>query len=131
MPSISKRLSSLALACAVLASLLFGAAPGFAADDATAGQHLFTQRCAACHGTRPGENKIGPTLEGVFGHLSGSAPSFRYSPALKKAQLTWDAATLDKWLQNPSGLVHGTTMFATVASASDRQDLIAYLKTLH
>jgi cytochrome c len=129
--STSNRPSNLALACAVLAALLLGAAPGFAADDATAGQHLFTQRCAACHGTRPGENKIGPTLEGAFGHESGSVPGFRYSPGLKRAQLTWDAATLDKWLQNPSGLVHGTTMFASVAGASDRQNLIAYLKTLH
>ncbi len=55
---------------------------------------------------------------------------FRYSPALKNAHLTWDSATLDEWLANPSGLVHGTTMFANVPSSTDRQNLIAYLKTL-
>jgi cytochrome c2 len=55
---------------------------------------------------------------------------FKYSPALKAAHLTWDSATLDKWLQNPSGLVHGTTMAVSVPSGTDRQNLIAYLKTL-
>ena len=101
-----------------------------AAEDAAAGQHLFAARCASCHGTKPGETKIGPTLAGVFGHESGSVAGFKYSPALEKALLTWDAATLDKWLQGPPRLVHGTTMFASVASAADRQNLIAYLKTL-
>ena len=73
---------------------------------------------------------MGPTLAGVFGQASGSAADFKYSPALKNAHLTWNSATLDKWLQNPSGLVHGTTMFVSVPSSTDRQNLIAYLKSL-
>ena len=102
----------------------------FGAEDPVAGQHDFAVRCASCHGTTVGEKKIGPTLAGVFGRASGSVAGFRYSPALKNAHLTWDSATLDKWLVNPSGLVHGTTMFVSVPSSTDRQNLIAYLKTL-
>jgi len=44
--------------------------------------------------------------------------------------VTWDDATLDKWLQNPSGLVRGTTMFASVRAATIARISSAYLKTL-
>jgi cytochrome c2 len=102
----------------------------FGAEDPVAGQHVFAVRCVSCHGTTVGEKKMGPTLAGVFGHASGSVADFRYSPALKNAHLTWDDTTLGKWLANPSGLVRGTTMFVNVPSGTDRQNLIAYLKTL-
>ena len=87
-------------------------------------------RCAGCHSTQAGQNKIGPSLAGVFGRTSGAVPGYNYSAALKTAHLTWDAQTLDKFLKNPSGLVHGTKMFATVPDADTRQRLIAYLKSL-
>ena len=87
-------------------------------------------RCAGCHSTQARQNKIGPSLAGVFGRTSGSVPGYNYSAALKNAHLTWDAQTLDKFLQNPGGLVHGTKMFATVPDADTRQRIIAYLKSL-
>jgi cytochrome c len=87
-------------------------------------------RCAGCHSTQAGQNKIGPSLAGVFGQPSGSVPGYNYSAALKNAHLTWDARTLDKFLQNPGGLVHGTKMFASVPDADARQRVIAYLKSL-
>jgi len=115
----------------VAALILATPAPrAFAAEDSAAGQKTFAVRCASCHGTKPGEKKPGPSLAGVFGHQSGSDVGFGYSPALKNAHLAWDGATLDKWLQNPSGVVHGTTMFVNVPSSADRQNLIAYLRTL-
>jgi cytochrome c len=120
----------MAYACVAALAPVLNSTFAFGADDQAAGQHDFAVRCASCHGTKVGEKKVGPTLAGVFGHASGSAADFRYSPALKNAHLTWDSATLDKWLQNPSGLVHGTTMFVSVPSSTDRQNLIAYLKTL-
>ena len=49
---------------------------------------------------------------------------------LKNAHLTWDEQTLDKFLENPSGLVHGTKMLVTVRNADTRQRVIAYLKSL-
>jgi cytochrome c len=87
-------------------------------------------RCAGCHSTQAGQNKIGPSLAGVFGKPSGSVPRYNYSAALKNAHLTWDQQTLDKFLQNPGGVVHGTKMFATVPDADTRQRVIAYLKSL-
>ena len=87
-------------------------------------------RCAGCHSTQAGQNKVGPSLAGVFGRTSGSVPGYGYSTALKNAHLTWDEQTLDKFLQNPSGLVHGTKMFAAVPDADTRQRVIGYLKSL-
>src|SRR5207302_799233 len=75
-------------------------------------------------------NKIGPSLVGVVGRKSGSEPGYNYSPALKAANITWDQKTLDQWLQNPTGDVHGSKMFITVPNAEDRQNVIAYLETL-
>jgi cytochrome c len=87
-------------------------------------------RCAGCHSTQAGQNKIGPSLAGVFDRPSGSVPGYNYSAAMKNAHLTWDDQTLDKFLQNPGGLIHGTKMFATVPDADTRQRVIAYLKSL-
>jgi cytochrome c len=101
-----------------------------AAGDATAGQQAFAGRCAACHSTAPGENKIGPSLAGVFGRRSGSEAGYSYSPALKAASITWDEHTLNEFLANPAADVHGTKMFISVPDAADRENVIAYLKTL-
>ena len=46
------------------------------------------------------------------------------------AHVTWDNDSLDKFLGNPQGLVHGTKMFVSVPVAQQRQDIIAYLDTL-
>jgi len=87
-------------------------------------------RCAACHSTKAGENKIGPSLAGVVGSKSGSEPGYSYSPALKSANITWDEHTLDQFLANPTADIHGTKMFISVPNAADRENVIAYLQTL-
>jgi cytochrome c len=119
-----------AAASVALQILAASTMPALSAADSATGQRDFAMRCAVCHATAPGENKIGPSLVNVFGGPSGSVSGFTYSTALRSAHLTWDDATLDKWLQNPSSLVHGTTMFVNLTSSNDRQDVIAYLKTL-
>jgi len=92
------------------------------------GKLLFMQ-CQACHQLKPGAPAVlGPNLAGLIGRKSASEPGFGYSPALRKANLTWDAETLDKWLQRPGALVPGNTMaFAGIAKAEDRAALIAWL----
>ena len=121
---------AMARACVAACLLVSSAIPALSAGDPVVGEADFSTRCAACHATAAGQNKVGPSLAGVFGNASGTAPGFTYSAALKSAHVTWDDATLDKWLQSPSGLVRGTTMFASVPSGDDRQNIIAYLKTL-
>jgi cytochrome c len=116
-------------AAAAIGGLLTGSSAAQAAGDAAAGQQVFA-RCAACHSTKAGENKIGPSLAGVVGRKSGSEPGYSYSPALKAANITWDEHTLDEFLTNPTADIHGTKMFISVPNAADRQNVIAYLQTL-
>jgi cytochrome c len=119
----------LVLAAAVCASTAAIVSKAEAAGDAAAGEHVFA-RCMVCHSAKAGENKIGPSLAGVFGRKSGSAPGYNYSPALQSAGITWDEQELDKYLANPPADVHGTKMVISVPNAEDRQNVIAYLKTL-
>jgi cytochrome c len=113
-----------------MATLALGSSTGFAAGDAAAGQQVFASRCSVCHTTEPSVNKIGPSLAGVLGRKSGTEAGFDYSPALKAAAITWDENTLDRFIQNPGADVHGTKMFVSVPGNDDRQNVIAYLKTL-
>lgn len=99
-----------------------------AAGDAAKGKQVFA-KCQACHSLDAGTNKLGPSLHGVIGRTSGGVDGFRYSDAMKNAHLTWDDATLDKYLANPKTLVPGTKMvFPGLPKEEDRLAVIAYLK---
>jgi len=121
---------------AILAGLqgrLGGAEPA-TVGDARRGRTFFLQNCALCHATglagdtQPTSGQ-GPVLAGVLGRKS-AADSFNYSEALVASKLTWDAATLDRYLASPTVLVPGTTMGAAVPQAGDRADVIAFLASL-
>jgi cytochrome c len=73
---------------------------------------------------------VGPKHRGVFGRRAGSVADYAYSAALKASGLTWDSATLDHWLANPSQLVPGTKMYFKIDDAKSRADIIAYLAQL-
>jgi cytochrome c2 len=101
-----------------------------AEGNAVRGRRLFQSQCAACH-TATAENRVtGPGLAGVFGRKAAASEGFAYSEALKKSDLTWDAATLEKFFAGPTQLVPGTTMVQVVNPPSARADIIAYLNTL-
>jgi cytochrome c len=101
------------------------------AADPAAGKAVFTSTCSICHSVQPGKNMVGPSLAGVVGRKTGSVPGFRYSPANQNANLTWDEATLDKYLQSPRTTIPGTTMtYGGLKDDTKRADLIAYLATL-
>jgi cytochrome c len=118
---------------AVIASLLLaGSATAAPAADAAAGQKIFKAQCGICHSVAAGVNGIGPTLFGVVGRSAGGAPGFQYTADHKKLGVTWDAATLDKYLANPRAMVPDTSMiYAGLKDDAERADLIAYLETLH
>ena len=105
-----------------------GQTPG---GDAARGAALF-QQCAACHSVEPGLHLTGPSLAAIWNRRAGTVPRFgRYSDALKHAGITWDAATLDRWLTRPQAVVPDTTMtFAGMENAPQRADVVAYLKAL-
>jgi cytochrome c2 len=116
-------------AAATLVALSLGG-QARAAGDVTDGKKAFG-KCAICHDIRAGKHKIGPSLHGVVGQKAASAKGYRYSPAMQKVGLTWNDETLHKYLENPRKVVPGTRMaFAGVRSKKERDDLIAYLKTL-
>ncbi len=98
------------------------------AGDAERGKRFYIL-CQACHTiSAGGMNKVGPNLHGVVGRAAAQAEGFVYSEALANAGLTWDAATLNQWIARPAELVPGTTMvFAGIADAQQRADLIAYI----
>jgi cytochrome c len=111
---------------AAMALLLPAAAR--AAGDAEAGKAAFNRRCAVCHSVAEGQNKVGPSLHGVVGRASGTAPNFNYSPAMKSAGKTWDAASIDSYLQDPKAFVPGNRMIlAGIKDEAERQNIIAYL----
>ena len=96
--------------------------------DPVHGQQLFA-RCAACHTVGQTGGKVGPVLNGVVGRKAGSLAGFNYSPAMKASNLTWDPATLARFLQAPMKTVPGTKMFFPgLPDAKDQADVVAYLK---
>lgn len=97
--------------------------------DLANGQSKFAL-CRSCHTiVAGGPNMSGPNLHGLFGHKAGTHGDFNHSEALKASGITWDAASLDAWLESPRKLVPGTKMaFAGIKDAKDRADLIGYLK---
>ena len=114
----------------VFATLFLGVGTHQALADA--GQDVFADNCAVCHSPDAGTNKLGPSLFGVVGRKSGSVADYTYAPAMKNAGLTWDAATLDKYVTDPQSVVPGTKMlFPGLKSADDRKALIQYLSSLH
>jgi len=109
--------------------LLAAAGPGQAAD-VEAGKAVF-KKCALCHTTEAGKNKIGPSLFGVVGRKAASLESYNYSDAMKKYDNAWDPQTLDTYLADPRAVVPGTKMiFPGIKEEKERQDVIAYLETL-
>ncbi len=122
---------SLFLAAIASAALLLVAAPAFAQADLASGQKLFAQRCAVCHGVTAAEAKpAGPHLAGIVGRKAAAVADFKYTPAFAGLSQTWNEKTLDQFLAAPATLAPGTAMVVGVPQADDREDLIAYLKTL-
>lgn len=95
------------------------------------GEAVFKRNCTVCHTVEPGKNRIGPSLFGVLGRVSGTAPGFNYSDAMKKAASTWSEENLDKYLADPKVTIPGNKMASTgVKKDDDRKALISYLATL-
>lgn len=116
---------------ACLISLVLWTSAALAAGNAERGARAF-HVCAACHSVEAGRNLTGPSLAGVWGRKAGSLAGFgRYSPALRRSGVVWDAATLDAWIKNPAAFVpHNAMTFPGLKDAATRADLIAYLKAV-
>lgn len=114
---------------APLVFLSLAVAPAFAADEAK-GKKVFN-KCKACHTIDKPKNRLGPHLIGIVGRESGKIEGFKYSKAMKSANLVWDEKNLDAYLKKPKGFMKGTKMaFRGLKKPADRANVIAYLKSL-
>jgi cytochrome c len=97
------------------------------AADPEKGKAVFEQ-CAACHSLDATGDYDGPTLNGVIGRKAGSLEDYRYSAAMKRSDVVWDAVTLDKYVADPQAFIPGNRMaFAGIGDKTQRDDLIAFL----
>jgi cytochrome c len=74
--------------------------------------------------------KKGPVLGGVYGRKAGKVPGFTYSAPLQSLAITWDDASLDKWLTNTDSLIADNDMAFRVVNPDERADIIRYLKAV-
>lgn len=120
------------IASAIIPLALLWAGGAFAAGDPAAGQASF-KVCSACHAIGPGAvNRVGPVLNGVVGRAAGSAEGYNYSAAMKSSGLTWDEATLTRYLTSPRDVVKGNKMaFAGLKKPEDVANVIAYLNSFN
>jgi cytochrome c len=94
--------------------------------DAVQGKAVFEKRCTGCHAMAV--DREGPRLARVYGRRAGSITGFTYSAGLKNSGVTWNDATLEKWLSDPDLMVPDNNMSFSVPKAEERRNLIAYLK---
>jgi cytochrome c len=82
----------------------------------------------------PSLRKAGLALMTVLGSssaaLAAGDPSAAQTVFATHCAVTWNDANLDKFLADPVGFVHGTKMFVSLSSETDRQNVFAYLNTL-
>jgi cytochrome c len=106
---------------------LLAVAGGAHAADPVRGQELYAL-CQACH-TLNGEHGLGPSLQGIIGRRAGAVEGFRYSPAMRRSEVVWNATTLDRFMEDSQAVVRGNRMpFDAIADARDRADIVAYLE---
>ena len=108
------------------------AATGTAAPaaDGAGGEEAYNTACRTCHSVKPGDNRLGPSLSGIVGKKAGGESGYQYSPSLKNSGVTFDEATLDKFITNPDGVVPGNNMkpYTGISDAALRAKIIAFLK---
>ena len=118
----------------LFAALMTPSAIAFAAGsggDAVSGKAIFQHICQNCHAAEIGINKVGPSLWSIVGRKPGSVLDYSYSDAMRANTSTWTAVTLDAYLADPRGDVHGAKIFFRgLPEPKDRADVIAYLGTL-
>jgi len=107
--------------------------------DPVAGRSVFN-KCKGCHMIDSPKNRVGPSLQGVFGRAAATFDGYKYSKDFKAAGekgLVWNDETLSAFIADPKGYLGGvigkkkanTRMaFGGVRKDEDVQNLIAFMK---
>jgi cytochrome c len=129
------RRTALAAAAFLLSACGREAAPDEPMTPEQRGRAAFAE-CAVCHSKEDPVSDgyvalVGPSLFRVYGAKSARVADYDYSAAMREADLLWDEATLDVFIENPHKLIPKTRMsYVGMADGEKRAALIAYLKTL-
>jgi cytochrome c len=96
---------------------------------------LFETTCTPCHnydkGGEPDMYALTLNLYGVVGRKSASVAGFAYSEDLRKSDIVWDEAIIDKFITAPKKLFPGTRMeLPGVEDVRTRTGIIRYLRGL-
>lgn len=120
-----------AVAAMALAAALTVCSAGLAAAQDIDGEAAFNNACRTCHATKPDDHRLGPHLSGILGRKAGAPEGYAYSAAMKGAGVTWDEATLDKFIANPDSVVQGNNMkpYTGIDDAAQRKAIVEFLKT--
>ena len=87
-------------------------------------------RRSAAPATPPTRTRSGRCWRAWWADGQAVCPGYPYSAALAQSGITWDSASLDKWLTSPQHLVPGAQMPFSLPDPVRRRDVIAYLATL-
>ena len=122
-------------AVALLAGGLIASHDASAAGDVAKGEAVYKKHCVICHDTAAGKHKVGPSLHGVAGRKAGTAEGYKLYRGLRDATWAWDDKSLDAYLVDPPAFTKSKTgqtgsMVYKLGNRQDRDDVIAYLKTL-
>jgi len=113
-----------------LSSLFLLPLSGDVAADSKVNRTAFNNHCRMCHSIKPGDNRLGPAIYGIFGADAGQVNGFNgYSGGL--TGFVWDEVTLDKFMADPASVSSSTNMiFPPVKDAEERKKIIEFLKSL-
>lgn len=118
------------LAALAMSGLLSRPQLASAEGDAAQGRKAYQRWCIGCHGDKETVQSVGPSLVGLLGRRAGTVGGTAYARNLYEANIVWDEKSLQRYLTSPTDEVHGTIMPIGVHDPRDRDDIIAYLKTL-
>ena len=85
--------------------------------------------CSGCHTLSAGfQGGIGPDIDNVVGASVARYRDFQYSDAMKEFGGKWTKARLDKFLEDPNGVVPGTTMnMPGIKDEAERRAIVDFL----
>ncbi len=100
----------------------------YPAGATDAGAKLYKKHCKVCHTLGKGEPaRQGPNLWGVVGRPAGAVEGFKYSKAMKAADIVWTAEQLDAWLTDPKALIPGSVMIYKQKDPEIRKTIIEHI----
>ena len=96
------------------------------------GEVKFNNHCRTCHSTKPDDNRMGPSLHGIFGAKAGAVPGYgNYSQGLRSSGIVWDEKTLDQFIANPDSVISTNNMkpYKGITDPQVREKIVSFLKS--